>query len=505
MTTVSAYVKQHLTEIIILGFSLLGMAMLFVATKLEVISLSPDSVHYFAAAKSFSAGHGFIDVDGTAFTTWPPLYPIILGSLKFVGLNLFWAARVLHIALFGTFIWLAALLAKQYLVSRIMLVLFLVLLTSSGVLLTLSVFAWTEPLFLVFVLVAFRLLKQHLQHRRWRSLVFLAVVAALACLTRYIGVALVGTVAVVILLQPDWAWRQRLLVAAAFLGITLAPLALWVVRYWHVGGLLFGVYEVNPNSFSDQFMSLGNVLTSWIVTMVLPIWPRLVLVGFIVAAVFGVRWRVRGRKTLVPPRLYTASLVIFAVTYFATMAPLTLTRTNQTIDERYLSILYPFLLTLFVVALERIYFSVRHRFVLVTVFLLVVFFNAVTLSARGIGVVAYGQTHGFGLYPKRPWQVPAFVQALAAAPAGKVYSNYPLQFYLTTGRAAQYSPVRNLPLPPELWQPSAIPRYLLWFEMAEVSPKPVYGFNWLARNLPLKQVEQHPAADGLVGWMLYSF
>jgi 4-amino-4-deoxy-L-arabinose transferase-like glycosyltransferase len=421
-------------------------------------------------------------------------------------MNLFWSARLLNTLLIGVLIWQSAFLARVYLTSRLMLSLFLLLLTCSGVALSVGVFAWTELLFLVFVVLAIRLLIGYIHQRHWRYLVALMTVVALASMTRYVGVALAGTVAVTILLERGVTRHQRAVVAASFLGGALMPPLIWLIRNWMVTGALFGTRDANLNSLIDQVVSMGYALSSWLVTFIIPFRTRLVIAGVVTASVLYTAWRVRSATTRTGNRTPWSILTVFIVSYCLLVIPLTILSTNQTVDERYLFVLYPFLLITFFFALEKVYLRIRHNVVLVTPFLLIILFNSLLLTARGIAIVSYGQVHGFGLYPKRPWQVPRFVQKLSALPSpGTIYSNYPLQLYLSTGRATKFSPMQNQALASEFFATQQHPRYLVWFETTEENPKPVQGIDWLKSNFTLIPRIVQPPENGLIGWTAYSF
>jgi 4-amino-4-deoxy-L-arabinose transferase-like glycosyltransferase len=96
--------------------------------------------------------------------------------------------------------------------------------------------AWSEPVFLTAELSSMIFLAAYLERPRVITLVSASLVAALAFLTRYAGVALVltGMVGIVALGRDE---RKNLLKAAATFGILCClPVAAWLSRNFFAGG-----------------------------------------------------------------------------------------------------------------------------------------------------------------------------------------------------------------------------------------------------------------------------
>ncbi len=63
------YIPLALSLVIILGYA---------GTSLYGPGLSADSITYWSAAQSFRESLTLLKVDGSAYTNWPPLYPVLL-------------------------------------------------------------------------------------------------------------------------------------------------------------------------------------------------------------------------------------------------------------------------------------------------------------------------------------------------------------------------------------------------------------------------------------------
>jgi hypothetical protein len=168
---------------------------------------TPDSLHYLHAARSLRVGQGLTMVDGSLwsdkayrpFTTWPPLYPVVL-SLAVSGHerpevgagHLATILFALTVALF----FLAARRLGRPLIAVAATLLFAV----NSAVLTVYAYTWSEQLFLPLALAAWLALDAALRRsprcplRRgwwaWWPHLAAGVALAVATYTRYIGLAL---------------------------------------------------------------------------------------------------------------------------------------------------------------------------------------------------------------------------------------------------------------------------------------------------------------------------
>ncbi|MCC5943547.1 MAG: hypothetical protein JJT94_01325 [Bernardetiaceae bacterium] len=106
-----------------------------------------DSYFYEAAAQSFAAHAQLQNPDGSAFTHWAPLYPVIL-SVGIVHIRL-WAA-ILNILFMGGAFYFLLKLSDSFLVTNFARWAFTLLLASAPPLLLVSHFLWSESVFMGF-------------------------------------------------------------------------------------------------------------------------------------------------------------------------------------------------------------------------------------------------------------------------------------------------------------------------------------------------------------------
>jgi hypothetical protein len=186
--------------------------------------LSSDSYNYLSAAKSFHDSGEFRSPDGTYFVAWPPLFPVLLSLVN----DPLQALMILHVALkIGVGI-LLFYLARTFIQSTILLLAFLMV-SLCGVHLTMiSVFAWSELLFLFLMLLNMALAKVWRKKKSYLSLFFLT--GFLVCLQRNAGFFYIAAVSVGLFLDEEETFIRRLTNAIAFFVVCISGLVLWIIR-----------------------------------------------------------------------------------------------------------------------------------------------------------------------------------------------------------------------------------------------------------------------------------
>ena len=194
------------------------------------VGLSGDSVSYVSTARSLLAGEGFTVWSGWPYQNYPPLYPLALALTGVFGADPADAAGGLNAVLFGLVVLAAALWLRRLGASAFLVAWAASALALSYPLTLVSARAISEPLFILCTLLAIAALDAFLRRGRRSLLLLTAVCLALACLTRYLGIAfLVGALAV-LLLRRESSRGERWAPAAICAAVALAPLCLWMLR-----------------------------------------------------------------------------------------------------------------------------------------------------------------------------------------------------------------------------------------------------------------------------------
>ncbi len=253
-----------------------GLVLLREATYGAV--LSRDSVSYIAAARSLLAGEGFVNFLGAPYVYWPPLYSLLLAAASLFTFDPREVAGPVNAAVFGLTVFIAGRYLRQCLESG-----FLALWGSCAIALSLplaEVAAWTlsDPLFILLVTLALIATDRLLGADRGAVLVGVAALTVLVCLTRYMAITLVGAVALLLLLQPGAALPEKLRRIGAYSLLSLAPVALWLLRNFLLVGQPTGNREGNTNYTPGEILAgMQLVAERWLFLDLLPEVARIIL------------------------------------------------------------------------------------------------------------------------------------------------------------------------------------------------------------------------------------
>lgn len=442
--------------------SLLGAALVLVATSTFGPGVSPDSALYLSAAESVAAGHGYVTYDGQLYAHLPPLYPTLLAVGMQLGLDAHTAARFLNAGVFGLIVLTSAGLFRLHVRSPWLRVggLFAVLL--SPMLLSMSIMVLSEALFILLLVITATWLRRFQLSGRKRDVLLVAVCLALACLQRFAGVIVVAGAAIVILSERRTARLvDRVGRVLVFAVIALTPVTLWVLRNVHqTASSNLPLYPVGLSP-ADAAAGVLDVLTAWVLP---PRWPLATRLAAAFVAVMGgiLAWRIAGRRTdetdwkspLTVPAALTA-------VYFMSMLGIMFTIHYEI--GRLLAPMFVWLVVVALVGLEELSRRLRRAGARVLASALVGISIAWLgyQASRVIRDVNLDRSLGAGAYRRVFQESPTVGWARTTPLIGDLYSNAPEVIYLFAGRRARYGLTRGED-PAPFMSPNA--RYLLWFD-----------------------------------------
>jgi hypothetical protein len=230
------------------------------------IGISPDSVVYLSTAANIHDQGAINDFSGLPIMDFPAFYPIFLSGMMFItGQDTLHFGAVLNGFLFACLIYSCGWMMEHFSFRskwyKWSLLCFIVL---SPCLLEVYSMIWSETLFLLLLLSFIICARRYFLSLSMDRLILLAIVAGLACVTRYAGVTLVGTGGLLILcdgrLRPGKKSGHLFLFAV----IAASPLALNLYRNQHVTGTLTGYREKGITSFSQNLHNIGSVFCDWL-------------------------------------------------------------------------------------------------------------------------------------------------------------------------------------------------------------------------------------------------
>ena len=223
------------------ALALLGTALILARQVNYGVGLHADLIGYISVARHLLEGNGFVILTNKElYMSGAPLYPMLLAAASLFVFDPYAVAGPLNAAIFGLTIFVAGYYLRQRIHSR-----FLILWTCLAILLSipltsLAYTAMSEPPFILFVTLSLLHTDYFLHQGKRASLLWAAVFTALACLTRYIGPALIFTVLPLLLLQRNTALVAKVKHIAAYTLISVSPIVLWMLRNFLLSGMPTG-------------------------------------------------------------------------------------------------------------------------------------------------------------------------------------------------------------------------------------------------------------------------
>jgi 4-amino-4-deoxy-L-arabinose transferase-like glycosyltransferase len=478
----------------------LGVAIVLVATSRYGPGVTPDSINYEAAARSLVAGTGLQRFDGTPFVHWPPLYPLLLAAFVRVGLDPLTGARILNALVFGGLVLVFARSFRDYQNERSLWLAGTGWMVLSRPLLFVSIMAWSEPLFVLFTVLGVLALIRYLKDPRRATLLWAAVVAALACLTRYMGIALVLAGVILMMGRARSVSRKIALGHAASFGVLpILPLAAWLFRNYSLTSTLAGERAASVTGLGESLAQAADILSRWFYWHKFSAAGTLTIVALLLAAV-GFAWRAgggRARRRVSARRTDVLPWVVFALVYLGLLLLLSATVTIDRISDRLLSPVYVPALLLLVLALGFAAAGLREapfgsavsravlRYGLLGVCALYLYYPVGQVAED----VALWRREGAGGFNTVEWRESPTMRRAKNLPLDgtRIYSNAPDAVFFLTGRKTERTPTRGTRI--EALQDTLSSEgvvYLVWFNAMK---RPfLTDLDELVRELPATRI-----------------
>jgi len=487
---------------IVIIVSLLGMLLVLASTARYGSGLSPDSAHYIATARSLAAGKGFHSFSGWPYVTWPPLFPAALAALTFLGVDPLDGARLLNAFVFGLTIYAFGRLLLRNVGSTALALLGAAAMVSAP-LLRASAMAWSEPLFVLLVLLFLMALARFLESGRPRDLVLASALAALCSLERYAGAAAVMTGCAVIMLRaPKGAWVWKLGHAAVFAVISITPVALWLLRNYLLTSTPAGTRSPSGLTVWQSIRYTLDTATGWVLSGT-PHWAvRVMVIGLAAAAVLVAARRLKGKRAAVLSARKADLLAMgaFALAFASFQIAVSSLLSLDRIGDRLLIPLFVPVMFFVVVAADSSRATWEHavgdarrpRAIVTALF-------AIWLLCSWSSAVAHAVRYarrGVGGYATAEWIAsPTMGWPREHPPSSCLYSNAPDAVYLLTGFRSRCTPRDEADLEELKAEASAgTGSYVVWFDRTKRTYlQPV---DELIPALGLKEAKRFP--DGTV-------
>ena len=352
----------------IAAIALLGAGLVLAREVTYGVAFTWDSINYLGAARELLTAGDFARAleEREPFTNWGPLYPMLLAAASFGAFDPLDVAGPLGAAVFALTILAAGLWMRRVVAARALVVWGCLAIACAFPLTGLAAFVLSEAPFILFVTLALSRIDAFRNGGGRTALAWAAAFAALACLTRYAGVALILAVVPLLLLREGPRLRERARDAAFFLAVAALPLGLWLLRNTLLVGSPTGERPISGEALPIVLGRTFQTLESWLypgfeaarVEPLMNAGTAAVLLGL---AVVVVAYAVRGGGTAGARRGRSFALVngTFALVYAAFLV---ITASLTYVDEGYrhwAPLLVPLLL-LTVFAADRLWLRLRE-------------------------------------------------------------------------------------------------------------------------------------------------
>jgi hypothetical protein len=455
-STVPGYKNILKYKIPLAVIGLIGTLTVLYLISIHGAGISPDSVYYISVARHIADGTGFVGYDGYYLLLQPPLYPILLASIKILlFIDPLLSSGYVNSILFGLIIYFSGLFLLKHLDSYILIILGTISVLISFVLIQLSLMALSESLFILLILLYLYYFDNYKVRGNITALILLSFAAALACLTRYIGVIIILSGIISISLQKTNLIKDKFRYIIIFMFIACVPIGLWVIRNIFLSGTFVGQRADSSYTLYDNIRFLANTIIQWYLPMQNTI-QKLIFTCLIVVISFGVILLKRKEKTwVVLKEIYPC--FIFILLYTGIILISSTTTAYDHIGDRLLSPIYiPVFFILFIICDKILkWLSKYFNRKLITIFFAAgIFFWMIYPLGKTVYIINdYMKLSGFG-YNSRYWGNSETIKFLIDHKELKndytFYSNIPEGLYFLADIEARWSPAKTLYNSPEL-------------------------------------------------------
>ena len=243
-----------------------GFCIIILLARHGGIGISPDSVTYMSVAENLHSHHELKDFSQLALIDFPPFYPLFLQFVMTVtGMKPLLFAPGLNAFLFALVIYSCGVMMNRFsFYNRWYKIALLSCIVLSPSLQEIYSMLWSETLFIVLLLLLIITLYHYYRSRSILLLLLLGLLAGLACITRYAGIAFFVTAAFLLLVSPGLPIRKRLLHFLVFVAVSACLPAINLVHNRHASGTLTGYREEAIRSVWDNISDTGAVFCQWL-------------------------------------------------------------------------------------------------------------------------------------------------------------------------------------------------------------------------------------------------
>lgn len=250
--------------LLVLGIALLGVALALLREAAHGGVFHGDAVNYIGVARRLREGDGFAGFLGWSYGSFPPLFPMLLAAAGFFVVDPQTVAGPVNAACLGLTVVALGWWLRWCGAARPFVALGCLAAALAIPLANIASLAMSEPLFILLTLLALMGAAAHLSGGGRAALAWAGLFAALACLTRFMGVALALAVAPLLLSRRGAPLPERVRRLGVWGLLAGMPLALWMLRNLALSGNIAGARSPSGLSAGQIRDGMVDVAAGWI-------------------------------------------------------------------------------------------------------------------------------------------------------------------------------------------------------------------------------------------------
>lgn len=257
--------KPYIKNLDSLIAAVIGFYAIYLFTSYSGVGLSPDSIMYASTATNIQAHGTLTTFNKGPLLFFPVFYPFFLSIIQFIsGVDPITAGAVINRFLFAAVVFTSGWILEHFIAhARIYKWLILAAIILSPALLEIYSFLWSETLFILEILFFIVAYWHYMRTHSIKSLMIVSLVTAIACITRYPGITIVGTGGMLLLLDNELPIKKKITHILIFGFSSISLLVINLVRNSMVSGLSTGTREPSITPFVDNLRYFGTVICDW--------------------------------------------------------------------------------------------------------------------------------------------------------------------------------------------------------------------------------------------------
>jgi hypothetical protein len=299
--------------------------------------LTNDSLQYLSAAKSFSESGKFLSPDGSYYSYWPPLFPIILSWWDDAFLALSFINLISKVCIAIVLFWLSITFFEKTFYR----IIFLIVSMLSVYITLISVFVWTELLFLALILLnAYFALNRHKQ----RFFYWLLVTGFLLCVQRNAGLFWISGVCLWMVFDQKSTFSKNILKTLLFFLVSTSGLWAWNIYNTFFLPADFSFYK---HSFFQDWTYNMMLITKTHANMIVPVHNTITILlvsGSVIAFLFYKLKNNGDRKVL----FFISTWVMYTMGYSV------MVKLDVYEMDRYFSVMIPIIFLVLIFCAEKV-------------------------------------------------------------------------------------------------------------------------------------------------------